>query len=53
MKNHFYQIEFLDGRVVRREGVTRHLAQSVYNACRYEMVLLNVKRVSWGKMEKG
>jgi len=53
MKNHFYQIEFVDGRVVRREGVSRTMAQSVYNACEYEMLLLNVSSVSWGKMEKG
>jgi len=53
MKNHFYQIEFVDGRVVRREGVSRTMAQRVYNACEYEMLLLNVSSVSWGKMEKG
>ena len=52
MKTYFYQIEFVDGRVVRREGVSRSMAQSVYNACEYEMILLNVKRVSWGKIEK-
>jgi hypothetical protein len=53
MKNHFYQIEFVDGRVVRREGVSRAMAQSVYNVCEYEMLLLNVSSVSWGKIEKG
>ena len=52
MKNYFYQIEFVDGREARREGVSRSMAQSVYNACKYEMILLNVKSVTWGKIEK-
>ena len=53
MKNYYYQVEFLDGRVVRREGVSKRLAQSVYDAMVLEMILLKVSKASYGIMENG
>ena len=46
--NYFYQIEFHDGRIVRREGVSKKIAQAVYEAMIYEMVLFAVESVSFG-----
>lgn len=48
MKRYFYQIEFLDGRVIRREGVSKKEAEAAGIVFSQEMVLLNVESVSWG-----
>lgn len=48
--NYFYQIEFSDGRVIRRQYQTRSMAKSVADAMIQEMLLFNVQSVSWGKM---
>ena len=53
MKNYFYQVEFEDGRVIRREKVSKKLAQGAHDTFVFEMLLLNVRRVSYGIMEKG
>lgn len=50
MKNYFYQIEFNDGRVVRREGISKKLAEGMYNSMVYEMILLEVHSVTWGPL---
>ena len=46
--NYYYEIEFLDGRIVRRAGVPKNKAKAVYEAMGYEMILFNIKSVSWG-----
>jgi hypothetical protein len=46
--NYYYEIEFLDGRIVRRAGVPKSKAKAVYEAMEYEMILFNIKSVSWG-----
>lgn len=48
--NYFYQIEFSDGRVIRREYQTKSMAKSVADSMVHEMLLFNVQSVSWGKM---
>lgn len=48
--SYFYQIEFKDGRVIRREHQTRSMAKSVADSMVHEMFLFNVQSVSWGKM---
>jgi len=50
--NYYYQIEFVDGKVIRREGVPKSKAKAVFDAMEYEMLLFNVKGVSWGPMER-
>lgn len=47
---YFYQIEFADGRVIRRECVSRAIAMAAEKFCAYEMILLQVTSVEWGKM---
>lgn len=47
---YFYEIEFYDGRIVRRENVTKKMAKAVFDAVEHEMVLFNVRGVSWGLM---
>ena len=46
--NYYYAIEFLDGRIVRRAGVPKSIAKAVHDAMKYEMILFNIKSVSWG-----
>lgn len=53
MKNYFYQVEFEDGRVIRRDNLTKRLARSVYDTFVYEMLLLKVRQVSYGIMKTG
>lgn len=48
--NYFYEVEFADGRVIRRNLVTRKTASAAHDTFVGEMVLLNVVRVVWGKM---
>lgn len=45
---YYYEIEFLDGKVIRREGVPKSKAKAVFDAMSYEMILFNIKGVSWG-----
>lgn len=45
---YFYQIEFKDGRIIRRERVTKKTAQAVYDAMVYEMNLFNVESIEMG-----
>lgn len=48
---YFYQIEFLDGGgTVRRECVTKTVAEAMYKSMIEEMHLFHVFRVTWGKM---
>jgi len=47
---YFYQIKFNDGKVIRRENLTKTLAESMFNAMEFEMLLFNVDSVTWGKM---
>ena len=49
--SYFYQIEFTDGRVVRREYQTKSMAKSVHDSLVQEMLLFNVSSVTWGKMQ--
>jgi hypothetical protein len=48
--NYFYQIVFLDGTSVRRQGMSKTAAHAVFNAFTLEMIELGVYSVSWGKM---
>lgn len=49
---YFYQIEFLEGRgTVRRECVTKAVAQAIYKSMCVEMILFGVSKVTWGKMD--
>ena len=48
---YFYEIEFKDGKVIRRENLTKTLAESVFKAMEFEMFLFNVHAVTWGVMK--
>lgn len=48
MGKYYYEVVFSDGRYIRREYVSKKLAESVYNTMVYEMVALGVKEASWG-----
>lgn len=48
--NYFYQIEFNDGRVIRREYQTKSMAEAVAKSMVQEMLLFNVHSVTHGKM---
>jgi hypothetical protein len=48
--NYFYQIEFADGRVIRREYQTRTMAEAVAKSMVQEMILFNVQSITHGKM---
>lgn len=45
---YFYEIIFRDGRVVRREGVTKQVAAAMAVAMEQEMELFEVETISWG-----
>jgi hypothetical protein len=47
---YYYEIEFLDGRKIRREHVSKKNALAVFTAMEYEMILFNIQSVSWGQM---
>lgn len=49
--SYFYQIEFKDGRVIRREYQTKTMAKAVYESMVHEMLLFNVNSISYGKMQ--
>jgi hypothetical protein len=46
----FYQIEFADGRVIRREYQTKSMAEAIYKSLEAEMLLFNIKLVQYGEM---
>jgi hypothetical protein len=48
--SYFYQIEFDDGRVIRREYQTKAIAEAVGKSMEHEMLLFNVKSITWGRM---
>jgi hypothetical protein len=48
---YFYEIEFEDGRVIRRNGVPKSKAKAVFDAMEYEMILFNVRSVRWGVVD--
>ena len=50
MKKYYYEIDFYDGRKIRREMVSKKTAKAVFDAMEYEMVFFGVKHVSWGLM---
>ena len=50
MRKYFYEIQFKDGRVVRREHVSKSKAKAMYESMVYEMVLFEVHAASWGVM---
>jgi len=50
MKNYYYEVTFKDGRNIRREYVSKNIAESMFKAMEYEMILFNVDSVSWGVM---
>jgi hypothetical protein len=47
---YFYQIEFNDGKVIRREYQTKSMAKAVSDSMVHEMLLFNVSSITWGKM---
>jgi hypothetical protein len=49
---YYYQIEFTDGRIIRRVGVPRKIASSIAEAMTYEMLLFGVESVSWGIVQE-
>jgi len=53
LRNYYFKITYLDGNVVCRSGVSKGHAKRVHDAHASEMVLLNVKCVSYGIMENG
>jgi hypothetical protein len=48
MKNYYYEVTFKDGRHIRRENVSKKIAEAMFKAMEYEMVLFEVESVSWG-----
>lgn len=46
----YYQVEFEDGQIIRREYVAQKIAQAMFIAMEQEMILFKVKSVTWGKM---
>jgi len=48
MKKYYYEVTFKDGRHIRREYVSKNIAESMFKAMEYEMILFNVDSVSWG-----
>jgi hypothetical protein len=47
---YYYQIEFDDGRVIRREYQTKSMAEAIYKSLEAEMLLFNIKLVQYGEM---
>jgi hypothetical protein len=48
---YYYEIKFTDGKLIRRERLTKTLAESVFKAMEFEMLLFNVQAVTWGRMQ--
>lgn len=47
---YYYEIKFNDGKVIRREHLTKSLAESIFKTMEFEMLLFGVHSVTWGKM---
>ena len=47
---YWYEITFKDGRYIRRENVSKKIAQSVHDSMVHEMILFGVKETAWGVM---
>ena len=50
MKGYFYQVIFSDGKIIRREYVTKRIAEAAYITFVEEMSLLNVEEATYGPM---
>ena len=48
---YFYQVKFKDGRVIRREYMSKKSAAAMGEAMSLEMILFNVQSVTWGVMQ--
>jgi hypothetical protein len=48
---YYYEIKFNDGKVIRRDNLTKTLAESVFKAMEFEMLLFEVNSVTWGVMK--
>ena len=48
---YWYEATFKDGRYIRRENVSKKIAESFFKTMEYEMVLFDVDSVSWGVMQ--
>jgi len=46
----YYQITFNDSRTIRREYVTKKIAMAMVDSMEYEMILFDVRSISWGKL---
>ena len=51
MKNYYYQILFRDGRIVRREGVTKKRAKLMHDAMVAEFDFFGVELAEFGVMK--
>jgi len=49
--NWYYEVEFYDGRTIRRENVTKKIASAIYHGLGYEMIHFNVRAVRYGVMQ--
>lgn len=49
-ESYYYQIKFTDGRIIRREYISKKMATAVGIAIPEEMILFDVQEVSWGLM---
>jgi hypothetical protein len=48
---YYYEIKFNDGKVIRREHLNKTIAESVFRAMEFEMLLFEVKSITWGVMK--
>ena len=48
---YYYEIKFNDGKVIRRNNLTKTLAESMFRAMEFEMLLFEVKAITWGVMK--
>ena len=48
---YWYEITFKDGRYVRRENISKKMAQAMHDSMVYEMHLFGVKETAWGVMQ--
>jgi hypothetical protein len=48
--NYFYQVEFNNGKMIRRNFVPKKIAEAAGEVFAYEMAMLEVRSVEWGKM---
>ena len=48
MPQYYYEIDFLDGRKIRRVYVSKKIAMAIYDAMSREMLLFDVRAVRYG-----